>query len=89
MGTVYEFVTKMLVALQMTLPWVWQVLVGTGGYWWVLVGTGGYWWVLAMLWDVFEAHVVGRTWWSDNACSTGALIRPADLVNLEGLRTLS
>ena len=32
MGTVYEFVTKMLVALQMTLPWVWQVLVGTGGY---------------------------------------------------------
>ena len=62
MGTVYEFVTKMLVALQMTLPWVWQVLVGTDGYWWVpadlvnlagtggywrvLVGTGGYWWVL-------------------------------------------
>ena len=46
MGTVYEFVTKMLVALQMTLPWVWQVLVGTGGYWWVLVDTGGYWRVL-------------------------------------------
>ena len=56
-------------------------------------GTGGYWWVLAMLWEVFEAHVVGRAWWIDNACGTGALIgaliRPADLVNLEGLRTLS
>ena len=60
---------------------------------WVLVGTGGYWWVLAMLWDVFEAHVVGRAWWIDNACGTGALIgaliRPADLVSLEALRTLS
>ena len=21
-----------------------------------------------MLWDVFEAHVVGRAWWIDNAC---------------------
>ena len=45
-----------------------------------------------MLWDVFEAHVVGRAWWIDNACGTGALIgaliKPADLVNLEGLRTL-
>ena len=71
----------------------WWVLAGTGRYRWVLVGTGGYWWVLAMLWDVFEAHVVGRAWWIDNACGTGALIgaliRPADLVNLEGLRTLS
>ena len=53
------------------------------------MGTGGYWWVLAMLWDVFEAHVVRRAEWMDNACSTGALIRLADLVNLEGLRTLS
>ena len=26
---------------------------------------------------------------TDKACGTGALIRPADLVNLEGLRTLS
>ena len=47
---------------------------GTGGYWWVLVGTGGYWWVLAMLWDVFEAHVVGRARWIDNACGTDASI---------------
>ena len=66
--------------------------MGTGGYWFSQVGAGGYWWVLAMLWDVFEAHVVGRAWWIDNACGTGALIgaliRPADLVNLEGLRTL-
>ena len=71
----------------------WWVLAGTGRYRWVLVGTGGYWWVLAMLWDVFEAHVVGRAWWIDNACGTGALIgaliRPVDLVSLEGLRTLS
>ena len=71
----------------------WWVLAGTGRYRWVLVGTGGYWWVLAMLWDVFEAHVVGRAWWIDKACGTGALIgaliRPADLVNLEGLQTLS
>ena len=28
-----------------------------------------------MLWDVFEAHVVGRAWWIDNACGTGALAR--------------
>ena len=30
----------------------------------------------------------GRAWWIDKACGTDALIRPADLVNLEGLLTL-
>ena len=29
-----------------------------------------------------------QAWWIDKACGTSALIRPADLVNLEGLRTL-
>ena len=28
----------------------------------------------------------GRAWWSDKARGTGALIGPADLVNLEGLK---
>ena len=49
MGTVYEVVMKMHVVLQVTLPWVWHVQVGTNGCGWV----------------------------------------PADLVNLEGMQTLS